>query len=114
LSTLRRAWKCSSRWVPRKARQALVRQLKTEELFTHEAARMMTNAFQYVRIQDVPGDYAEFGVYRGRAFVEAWRAARKHGSETQLYAFDSFQGLPPLSGTDRDSIWHARRSSSTR
>ena len=48
----------------------------------------------------VPGDYLEFGVYRGDSFVRAYK--RFAGNEKQyglqptarFFAFDSFEGLP--------------------
>jgi len=113
LKGLQPTWERYGRSVPGKVRRRLVRQLKTEELFTHETARMMTSAFGYVGNQKVVGDYAEFGVFKGRAFIEAWDAARRYGSDAHLYAFDSFQGLPELSGTDREGIWHAGEYAAT-
>lgn len=53
------------------------------------------------------GDYLEFGVYTGQAFVEAYHTIKKaertrHRTSwnTRFYAFDSFQGLPKPKGLD--------------
>lgn len=41
------------------------------------------------------GDYLEFGVYEGRAFIEAYDAAKKMDfNDMRFFAFDSFEGLP--------------------
>lgn len=75
--------------------------LSTADAFVHESARMIHTAFGYCRNNKVEGDYAEFGVYRGRGIIEADRASRLHGlSDRQLWAFDSFSGLPEVTGVD--------------
>lgn len=48
-----------------------------------------------------PGDYYEFGIYRGGALAEAYDTCRELGVEaTRFWGFDSFQGLPPVEGID--------------
>lgn len=66
---------------------------------------VLGNAFTLAGFAQVPGDYLEFGVYRGENFVDAWRSARVTGRrDMRFYAFDSFQGLPDpaRSAVDRD------------
>lgn len=47
------------------------------------------------------GDYYEFGVFRGGAFLEAGRTVEVLGCKnTRLYGFDSFEGLPAPEGID--------------
>lgn len=42
-----------------------------------------------------PGDYLEFGVYRGLSFLHAYELAKKNQLDfMRFYAFDSFEGLP--------------------
>lgn len=48
-----------------------------------------------------PGDYLEFGVYRGQSFKFAYHLARQHQLDMHFYAFDSFEGLPKLDPTDQ-------------
>jgi O-methyltransferase len=49
------------------------------------------------------GDYLEFGVYRGRAFLAAYKmAVRRKMESMRFFAFDSFQGLPEVGGADAD------------
>jgi len=51
--------------------------------------------FQEIAERSLPGDYLEFGVYRGSSFVTAYQAARKYGlGQMRFFAFDSFCGLP--------------------
>ena len=47
------------------------------------------------------GDYYEFGVFRGGAFLSAGESVESLGLEhTRLYGFDSFEGLPAAAGID--------------
>ena len=56
-------------------------------------------AFRRVAASQLPGDYLEFGVYRGTSMVLAAHSAAKYGLKTmRFFAFDSFQGLPDDEG----------------
>lgn len=80
---------------------ALVVHRNAQLSLAYENTRMLSLAFSYVRSEQVKGAYAEFGVWTGRTFVEAWRAARRFdGSDRHFWAFDSFQGLPEVDGVD--------------
>jgi O-methyltransferase len=68
----------------------------------HEAAQVLTLAFNYARSEEVAGDYAEFGVWTGRTFVEAWRMGASLGGGRRFFAYDSFEGLPDAGGIDGD------------
>jgi O-methyltransferase len=47
------------------------------------------------------GDYYEFGLFQGRSFWHAQMTAAKHSlSAMRFYGFDSFKGLPVLTGYD--------------
>jgi O-methyltransferase len=47
------------------------------------------------------GDYYEFGLYRGYTFYQAQRAADAAGlRDMQFFGFDSFAGLPEITGID--------------
>jgi O-methyltransferase len=66
---------------------------------------MIAQAFEYQAINEVKGDYLEFGLYRGRTFCYAHRMKHRYGRKDMLlWGFDSFQGLPPIDGS-RDNIW---------
>ena len=43
------------------------------------------------------GDVAEFGAYRGHTAASIKRTLEKHGSDKELYLFDSFTGMPDIS-----------------
>ena len=88
---------------------------------------LIEKAAKFVACEMIEGDYLEFGVYRGGSFIAAYRAletafARRIAQETggadetasrtrrralwdaqRFFAFDSFQGLPPLTQDDRSS-----------
>jgi hypothetical protein len=56
---------------------------------------MIRTAFAFLHNENLSGDYLEFGVLRGRTFVEAWHSAEYYGmGQTRFAAFDSFAGLP--------------------
>ncbi|HMI88706.1 MAG TPA: TylF/MycF/NovP-related O-methyltransferase [Polyangiaceae bacterium] len=52
------------------------------------------------------GPYLEFGVGAGRSAIAAIRANRRYNPETvaRFFLFDSFEGLPPLTGKDTGSL----------
>ena len=92
----------------------LGRQLKTESS-RHDSAQMIHTAIAFVSNEGVQGDYVEFGVFRGRSFVEAWHAANYWKREAMRFiAFDSFAGLPEIVDVDaggpfRQADYHASR-----
>jgi O-methyltransferase len=66
-----------------------------------ESAAMIFQAFQYVSHNKIKGDYAEFGVFKGRGVIEAFYASKKFSrNETTFQVFDSFEGLPSIEGVD--------------
>ena len=47
------------------------------------------------------GDYCEFGIFKGYAFLHAQRTAAQHQLESmRFFGFDSFAGLPPIKAAD--------------
>jgi len=88
-----------------------------------EHATLIEKASRFVACEIVEGDYLEFGVYQGAAFTTSYHAlkaayreriAQKAGEATpeqqrrrqknwddmRFFAFDSFEGLPVLKGSD--------------
>lgn len=80
----------------------------------HESARILALAFAYAHSEEVAGDYAEFGVWQGRTFVEAWRVGTKLSRDRRYFAFDSFEGLPESEGIDDTGRWEASEFSFAR
>jgi hypothetical protein len=70
-----------------------------------ERREMIRKIFSYASACKVPGDYLEFGVFKGGTFVEAVKAVelKKNLGEMKFYAFDSFRGLPEPKGVDAHS-----------
>jgi len=62
----------------------------------------LRRAFEVAKTTGRPGDYYEFGLYRGYTFWAAQKACRDLGlSDVRFYGFDSFQGLPAVEGIDK-------------
>jgi hypothetical protein len=71
-------------------------------------AAFFDRAFKALVYNGIPGDYAEFGSHGARTIALAHRAARRHGHDAHLWAFDSFEGLPaPASEADLHPEWPA-------
>jgi O-methyltransferase len=63
------------------------------------------NAFKALLFNGIDGEYAEFGSCGGTTFFLAYREAKRHGHPAQLWAFDSFEGLPRPRETDHHPRW---------
>jgi hypothetical protein len=72
----------------------------------HRYEYIIRLAYDFLATNKVEGDYLEFGCYRGRTFVSAWNAIARTRRADQLYAFDSFQGLPELEASDAGTVFH--------
>ena len=58
------------------------------------------NAFKALTFNRIDGDYVEFGCHGCMTFPMAFHEAARHGHKAKLWAFDSFQGLPPADGPE--------------
>jgi O-methyltransferase len=68
----------------------------------------MRKAFTALSFNGVSGDYLEFGCWGGVTFALAYEEMRRAGLTRQLWAFDSFEGLPPKTGPeDEHPVWNA-------
>src|SRR3954453_18610050 len=66
---------------------------------------MLASAFEFKKINNVPGDYFEFGLWRGKTFIYAHEMKLRYGGNgMRLFGFDSFQGLPSVDDR-RDNVW---------
>ncbi len=74
---------------------------------------MLNMSFKYMYGNRLVGDYLEFGCYTARSFRMAhhWsrqaytRDSAQFEKKVHLWAFDSFEGLPPPSEADRFKDW---------
>ena len=67
---------------------------------------MIAQAFEFRKINNVQGDYFEFGTWRGKTFLHAHKMRRRYGAlDLKLRGFDSFEGLPAHEG-GADNVWH--------
>jgi hypothetical protein len=70
---------------------------------------------EYLISAQLPGDYAEFGVYKGTTFAHAYKMIAPFFEHMNFVAFDSFEGLPAPEGVDADdgysSNFHEREFS---
>jgi hypothetical protein len=59
---------------------------------------MLDTCFQYLDITCVKGDYAEFGLWKGKNLVRAYHLASRHSTlnNMRFIGFDSFEGIPVL------------------
>ncbi len=58
----------------------------------------MRRAFHALSFNGISGDYAEFGSHGGTTFGFAYDEMARRGKKRQLWAFDSFAGLPEQQG----------------
>lgn len=68
-----------------------------------ERLDFLKKIMNFVHKCKIPGDYLEFGVFKGSTFAEAYKIAKaKKLNDMRFFAFDSFEGLPESGGIDRD------------
>ena len=66
-----------------------------------EHTQFVTNAMRLQAFAELDGDYLEFGVASGANFCRHYHRAQAMGlTSMRFYAFDSFQGLPEITGDD--------------
>jgi hypothetical protein len=65
--------------------------------FRYDAIDMLAD---YLVGTQIPGDYCEFGVFRGTTFSYAFKVIAPLFPDMRFAAFDSFEGLPAPSGLD--------------
>jgi O-methyltransferase len=75
--------------------------LKTIARMNDGLAGFFWDAFTALWVNDVSGDYVEFGSWGCNTMQHAFHASQQLGGTRHMWAFDSFQGLPDL-GEPRD------------
>jgi hypothetical protein len=82
--------------------QQLLRYIPREEV--------LSTAMDFAMWSQLDGDYLEFGVYEGARLTSAYHFAQRNGLTSMRFcAFDSFQGLPPITGLDATGIRQFRQ-----
>ncbi len=89
-----------------KVKKALLRLAGTAEVKQdprQEAMEYMFPSLKHWKLDQ--GDYLEFGVYKGKAFIKAYKLAQKLGlNHMNFYAFDSFLGLPAVGDEESNRL----------
>jgi O-methyltransferase len=68
-------------------------------------------AFAHARARNVPGDYLEFGVFKGASLLHAQKAADGLGLDAMRFiGFDSFAGLPDETEQRREVFYKGQYS----
>ena len=68
--------------------------------------RFFHDAFRALSFNGIDGDYAEFGCCGGRTFALAYAEAKRNHHDAELWAFDSFEGLPGQAvEQDEHPVW---------
>ena len=77
---------------------------RTIEQMVECRQRFFWDAFVTLQLNQISGDYVEFGSYGGNSLSLAYGAVSAIGSDRHLWAFDSFSSLPPITDP-RDERW---------
>lgn len=79
-----------------------------------EKYKFFVKAFDYLKDNQIAGDYYEFGCHRVRTFRMALSEARRHDlNDMRFHAFDSFEGLPTTISDPSKDLWHQPGALST-
>lgn len=62
--------------------------------------KILLYSMRFVKSGNIEGDYLEFGVHKGRSLITAYRLSTRYNLSMKFYAFDSFGGLPAITGVD--------------
>jgi O-methyltransferase len=68
---------------------------KTIDGMNEGLARFFWDAFTALRVNKISGDYVEFGSWGCNTLRHAFHTSETWGGKRHLWAFDSFQALPP-------------------
>ncbi len=60
---------------------------------------------EYLQFAQIAGDYCEFGVAEGHAFINAHELMGRSFPDMRFHAFDSFEGLPRPQGVDAQGAY---------
>lgn len=66
-------------------------------------------AFEFIEMNQIPGDIAEFGVMHGFTSCKLATFVAKHPGSSQLLLFDSFEGLPAIQSTVDQNCYEVKQ-----
>jgi O-methyltransferase len=69
--------------------------VRTLDRMNEGLAGFFWDAFTAVSVNGITGDYVEFGSWGCNTLRHAWHACEQFRAKRHLWAFDSFQALPP-------------------
>ena len=69
-----------------------------------DTEKALRKSISYLKQRNITGDYLEFGVFKGRTFIQACHFAELYDNDMSLYAFDSFKGLPEPEKNDTGDL----------
>lgn len=78
---------------------------KTIDKIVEDRRRFFWDAFAALHINNITGDYVEFGSYGGNSLSLAYEAISQMGSKRHLWAYDSFDELKVTD--ERDERWRS-------
>ena len=82
--------------------------VRQPSVFIHnlEKYKAIKKCFEYCHLEEVTGDYIEFGVFGGSSFCHAIRCQKYlSGDAGKFWGFDSFDGFGELSEDDRHPFY---------
>jgi O-methyltransferase len=89
----------------------LIVSIKDEVMHNIEKYYALKKVFYLSGIEDLEGDYLEFGVFKGSSFCHAIRCCRNisrakpDALKTRFFGFDSFAGFGTLDDNDKHSVY---------
>lgn len=76
-------------------------------IISREQIRVLLSVLDTILQKNIPGDVVEFGCYVGESSKYLRMMLDYYRSDKNLYVYDSFEGLPPLSKYEENTGWRA-------
>lgn len=76
-------------------------------IISREQIKIILSVLDSIIKQDIDGDIVEFGCYVGESSKYLRMMLDYHKSNKELYVYDSFEGLPPLSKYEENTGWQS-------
>jgi O-methyltransferase len=76
-------------------------------IISRDQIKILLSVLDNILKQDIAGDVVEFGCYVGESSKYLRMMLDYYRSNKNLYVYDSFEGLPPLSKYEENTGWRA-------